>query len=133
MMSTTRLVVVLALLMLTTWPAWAASGSWVASAPSLRVAVPEREVGSQAMSATSSLPAQSRITSVRWRFDAPPGHPLRAWLCHPVRCIPLSSASGHSLALADLPASMPLNFRFRLPRGTRPLEVKGLQVIVDYR
>ncbi|WP_081645761.1 flagellar protein FlhE [Litchfieldella anticariensis] len=113
--------------------AWGASGSWVATAPGVRVAIPEREVHSQSLSTPSSLPSQMLISKLRWRFDSPLGQSIQAWLCHPRRCIPLSSPSGQSRMLAGLSASAPLYFQFRLPRGGQAVEVTGLQVIVDYQ
>ncbi|MFC3285434.1 flagellar protein FlhE [Litchfieldella rifensis] len=113
-------------------PAWAASGSWVAEAPGLRVAVPERETRSPPLAAPDVIPGGARISTLRWRFEASTRRPLQAWLCHPARCIPLSSPSGRSTALAELPATAPLHFRFRLPRGGQAVQVEGVQVIVDY-
>lgn len=116
------------------WPAMASStGSWIASTVPMRVAVPERDTTSRPLAPASGIAAGATITRLNWRFEAPSRPPLQAWLCHPVRCIPLSSPSGQTRALAGLAASEPLYFRFRLARGARPVEIKGLQLIVDYR
>lgn len=121
------------LLCLLAWPAISSSGSWVASSPSVRVSVPDRTTSSKPISSASTVPVASTITRLGWRYDAPTGQPLEAWLCHPARCIPLASASGQTEAMSGLSASAPLHFRFRLPRGGRAVEIKGLQVIVSYR
>lgn len=113
-------------------PTWAAAGSWVAEMPGLRVAVPERDTRSSPMSAPGAIPQGARISTLQWRFETSMGQPLRAWLCHPARCIPLPSSSGRSTALAELPATVPLHFLFRLPRGGQAVQVKGMQVIVNF-
>ncbi|WP_081948782.1 flagellar protein FlhE [Litchfieldella xinjiangensis] len=123
----------LVLTVLAPLPGYAAQGSWVASAPGVRVAVPERETRSSPLAAGVSLASDARIERVRWRFDAPSMQPVGVWLCHPSRCIPLSQSFGESAALAGLPASVPLHFVFRLPRGGRAVQINGLQVITDYR
>ncbi|SDK94187.1 flagellar protein FlhE [Modicisalibacter muralis] len=116
--------------------AFAAPGSWVGDADSVRLFTPGRAVESTLLTPPPELADGAHIRTLRWRFTAPSG-PLRpeAWLCHPRRCIMLSTPSGQSQALAGLSADAPLTFRFRLPasaRSTQPLRIEGLQVIVDY-
>ncbi|WP_129138433.1 flagellar protein FlhE [Modicisalibacter coralii] len=117
-------------------PAWAgAPGSWVGDARAVRVFTPGRLVDSRAIEPPAAV--RGEIASVAWRFEVPPGVVgLRAWLCHPQRCLALSAARGRSKGLAGLAADAPLRFRFGLVRGhqpTRPLRITGLQAIVDYR
>lgn len=112
--------------------AMANAGSWVADAQGLRVAVPGRDTSSRTLSPPRQVTAGTTITRVAWRYRMPPGRSLSVSLCHPSRCIPLSSSSGTSSALAGLPANASLHFRFRLPEGPA-VQVEGLQVIVDYR
>lgn len=116
--------------------AFAAPGSWVGNADSIRLFTPGRAVTSTTLT-PPELAQGAHIRTLRWRFTAPSGT-LRpdAWLCHPRRCIALSTASGQSRGLAGLAADVPLTFRFRLPASSRldaPLRIEGLQVIVDYR
>ncbi|WP_089656862.1 flagellar protein FlhE [Franzmannia pantelleriensis] len=107
------------------------SGSWIAQAESVRVAVPGRDRYSQALGAAA--PAGAQVASVSWQYTTPPGAQVTAWLCHPQRCQQLAGHRGRSEALAGLSATEPLHFRFRLGQGARPVQVSGLQVIVDHR
>lgn len=115
---------------------FAAPGSWVSNADSVRLFTPGRAVASTT-STPPELASGAHIRTLRWRFTVPSGAPrLAVWLCHPRRCISLSTPSGRSQGLAGLPADVPLTFRFRLPASSRPakpLRIEGLQVIVDYR
>lgn len=108
----------------------AVSGSWVGQVEGLRVAVPGRDTDSRAFG--GGVPPGGRIARVAWQYTTPAGAQLDAWLCHPQRCVRLDGQRGHSEALAGLPAAQ-LHFRFRLRQGARPVQVSGLQVIVDHR
>ncbi|HET8791975.1 MAG TPA: flagellar protein FlhE [Modicisalibacter sp.] len=114
----------------------AAPGSWVSDAEGVRLFTPGRVVESTTLTPVPELANGAHIRTLRWRFTLPSGQPrLEAWLCHPRRCIALSSPSGRSRGLAGLTADVPLTFRFRLPtsaRPAKPLRIEGLQVIVDY-
>lgn len=117
-------------------PAWAGvSGSWVGDTRAVRLFTPGRLVDSRAIEPPGAV--HGEIASVAWRFEVPAGVVgLRAWLCHPQRCIALSTARGRSERFAGLAADASLHFRFRLPRNlqpTQPLRITGLQAIVDYR
>lgn len=110
-----------------------AAGSWVATAPTMRVAMVDRESVSQPLSPPGAS-AAGEITSVVWRYRLPPGTTLRGRLCHPGGCVPLVSPRGNSQRLAGLPANLPLRFHFALaPDTPRAVAVQGLQVIVNYR
>ncbi|SDY01740.1 flagellar protein FlhE [Aidingimonas halophila] len=127
---------VLTLLLLLAWPAAilaGTAGSWVAEPASVRVAIEGRDTTSERMSPPSSVGEDSRLQTVRWRFDVPAKARVEAWICHRAKCIPLSSSRGKSQALAGVPASTPLWFQFRLPSDQRALTVQGLQVIAEYR
>lgn len=110
-----------------------AAGSWVATAPAMRVAMVDRESVSRPLSPPGASVA-GEITSVVWRYRLPPGSALRGRLCHPGGCVPLVSPRGNSEGLAGLPANLPLRFHFALARGNpQAVAVQGLQVIVNYQ
>lgn len=114
-------------------PTWAAGASWVASAPAVRVASADRETVSAPLAPPGGT-RPGRIESVAWRFQAAPGRPVLARLCHASDCVSLPTARGRTLALAGRPATGPWHFRFSLPPGGSGLtEVGRLQVIVNYR
>ncbi|HSP56854.1 MAG TPA: flagellar protein FlhE [Halomonas sp.] len=110
-----------------------AAGSWVATAPTMRVAMVDRESVSRPLSPPGAS-AAGEITSVVWRYRLPPGAALRGRLCHPGGCVPLVSPRGNSQGLAGLPANLPLRFHFALaPEHPQAVAVQGLQVIVNYQ
>jgi|GEM_PF-486966 len=110
----------------------AAAGSWVASAPSLRVTTAERESLSAPLKPPPGLNA-GEIYSVAWRFEAPPGSRLRGRLCQANTCVVLEQMRGQSRALAGLPATGPLRFHFSLaPNQPQAVVLRGLQLIVNY-
>ncbi|XKE45399.1 flagellar protein FlhE [Halomonas organivorans] len=108
-----------------------AAGSWVATAPPVRVAMADREAASAALVPGDGT--AGRIAEVRWRYRRPAGAAIRARLCHPGGCMLLPDQRGRSEALAGLAAEAPLRFRFSLAPGQAPITVQGLQVIVNYR
>lgn len=111
----------------------AAAGSWVATAPGVRVAMATREVTSAPLVAPGGL-ATERIETLTWRYRLAPGQAVRARLCHANGCLPLSGSRGSSRALAGLSGSTTLHFRFALAPGQgKATTVQGLQVIVNYR
>lgn len=114
--------------------AQAGAGSWSTEASGLMVAMSDRASASQALSPPplESI-AQGHIERVHWRFESPPGAGLYAWLCHGERCVELDGQRGSTKALGGLTARAPLEFRFALARGQRPVRVKGLHVIVNYQ
>ncbi|WP_425194461.1 flagellar protein FlhE [Halomonas sp. GXIMD04776] len=125
------------LLLMVTPSAQATPGSWVGTAPSVRLFTPGRPVQSVSITPSSPLSSDARIRSISWRFAPPVDQPrLEAWLCQHKRCFSLSMARGTSQALAGLDANQALFFVFRLPedaRASKPFRVQGLRVIVDYR
>lgn len=114
-------------------PALGAAGSWSRETTGVMVAMSDRATRSQALAPPAAPLAGGRIERVHWRFEAPPGSALRAWLCHPQRCVALSGQRGSLTGLAGLGADAPLEFRFALAPGQRPTRVQGLQVIVNYQ
>ncbi|WP_447554904.1 flagellar protein FlhE [Vreelandella sp. EE22] len=124
----------LAVLMSLAAPALAGGGSWSQQASGMMVAMSDRAASSQALAPPSVAGlVGGRIERVHWRYEAPPGAALRAWLCHPERCIELDGQRGSTTALAGLSSDTPLNFRFALAPRQRPTQVKGLHVIVNYQ
>lgn len=119
-------------LMTPAWPSLGA-GSWVASHPGPRVALADATTRSQPLVPPTRLAAGSRITRVSWRFELPEAGQVTGRLCHPLRCIPLSSQRGNTEGLAGLDADAPLTFHFRLARPGPAVQTRGLQVIVNYR
>ncbi|MCP1314713.1 MULTISPECIES: flagellar protein FlhE [unclassified Halomonas] len=114
-------------------PALGGTGSWSREATGVMVAMSDRATRSQTLAPPAAPLAGGRIERVQWRFEAPPGAPLRAWLCHPERCVALSGQRGSLTGLTGLAADAPLEFRFALAPGQRPTRVQGLQVIVNYQ
>lgn len=112
----------------------AAAGSWVASAPSVRVTMAERESLSAPLLPPASLgEAEAEIQSVVWRFNAPPGASLKGRLCQADACIAVDQMRGRSDALAGRSAKMPLRFHFSLATDRQQaVVVRGLQIIVNY-
>ncbi|UYG00087.1 MULTISPECIES: flagellar protein FlhE [unclassified Halomonas] len=114
--------------------ALAGGGSWSVDTTGLMVAMSDRASASQALAPPPSAEIhQGRIERVNWRFEAPPGADIHAWLCHPERCVALDGQRGSATGLAGLNAGAPLEFRFALGRGQPPVRVRGLQVIVNYQ
>ncbi|WP_111415337.1 flagellar protein FlhE [Billgrantia lactosivorans] len=119
--------------------AWAAgialaSGSWVATAPSLRVVSADRPLASAALLPPSPELASGQVMGrVGWQYQPPAGSEVDAWLCHPGSCTPLSGPRGQTEAMAGLPADTPLHFQFSLQdRRQRAATLQGLQVIVNH-
>lgn len=110
-----------------------AAGSWVATAPEVRVAMAGRETISLPLAPPGTLPG-GEIDTLIWEFRLPPGDRVDARLCHPGGCQSLESSRGTGRDLAGLPAGGPLHFRFSLVAGQRQaVVVQGLKVIVNYR
>nr|WP_281506025.1 flagellar protein FlhE [Chromohalobacter nigrandesensis] len=78
-----------------------------------------------------------RITRVSWRYTTKGPGEVRAWLCHPHRCVEMATRRGGTQALEDLSAEGPFVLRFRradsrsAPRGD--VRIEDLQLIVNYR
>ncbi|WP_346797089.1 flagellar protein FlhE [Halomonas sp. Bachu 37] len=112
----------------------AAPGSWTATAPGFMVAMSERTADSASMTPPAGMTEpESRISGIQWRYRQPVGSQVKAWLCHPSRCVALTGMRGMTQALQGATAEAPLQFRFALPPGQRPVRVQGLQVIVNYQ
>lgn len=125
----------LILLLLPAARAMAAAGSWVASAPAVRVAVPGRQYLSAPLGAAEPerLTGQ-RLVSLSWRYQVPAGRQVQAWLCQREHCLHLSDARGKRRLWPGFSPDSQVRFRFALPSGEqRPLTVQGLQLIVNYR
>ena len=121
-----------ALLLLAAGVAVAAPGSWTAEAPTVRVAGPDRDYHSRALT-PPPLAARGQPARVSWHYQAPAGRAPRAWLCQAGHCLALGASRGRAPAPASWQADRPLRFRFRLPAGERqPLRVKGLRLTVAY-
>ena len=92
----------------------------------------ERESRSAPLQPPASV-NKGEITSLVWRFAAPPGAKVRGRLCQGETCVAMASMRGRSRALAGLPATQPLRFHFSLAPGQqRAVVVRGLQLIVNY-
>ncbi|WP_404298338.1 flagellar protein FlhE [Halomonas sp.] len=110
-----------------------AAGSWVGQVGPVRALMPERGMASTPMAPPPAVSA-GVIEEVRWRYRVPAGQSVIGWLCYPGGCASLDSAAGINRALAGLPATTPLHFRFALAPGQRAaVQVSDLQVIVNYR
>ncbi|MGP8289857.1 flagellar protein FlhE [Vreelandella zhanjiangensis] len=111
-----------------------AAGSWSASVPSVMVAMSDRESRSQPIAPPNGAPVpDGMLDRIHWRLEAPPGAAINAWLCHPEQCVALSGGRGTITQLAGRQADAPLQFRFALRPGQRPVRVQGLNVIVNYQ
>lgn len=114
--------------------AQAASGSWSSQLPSVMVAMSDRVSSSTPIVAPGAAQVENAVIErIQWRYEAPPGSPVNAWLCHPEQCVLLNGMRGSTTALAGRKAGAPLFFRFALMPGQRPVRVQGLQVIVNYQ
>ncbi|MDR5875254.1 flagellar protein FlhE [Halomonas sp. CUBES01] len=114
--------------------AQAAPGSWVAQVPGLLVTMSDRASRSDEVRPPAGMVAQSAVIGrIQWQYQHAPGAALRAWLCHPERCVALSGMRGETRALSGLKATTPLHFQFVLRPGQRPVSVKGLQMIINYQ
>ncbi|QEM83784.1 flagellar protein FlhE [Halomonas binhaiensis] len=112
--------------------ATATPGAWSATAPRLNVAsseIPRRS----ALLRPPSGPIKGAITRVSWHYRAPPGSRLSAYLCANQHCQYLAAEGGASDAFHGLPASAPLQFRFRLHPDQRPVTIEALDVLVNHR
>lgn len=111
-----------------------AAGSWSTSVPGVMVAMSDRETRSQSMTPPDSVQVHNRVIDrIHWQLETPPGNAINAWLCHPEQCVALSGGRGTVTELAGRQVSAPLQFRFKLLPGQRPVRVQGLQVIVNYQ
>ncbi|GAA3539834.1 flagellar protein FlhE [Zobellella aerophila] len=124
----------LSLMLLPTTGAMAAAGSWVASAPAVRVAVPGRQYVSAPLGASEpERLAGRRIVSVRWHYRVAQGQAVRAWLCQDSFCMRVPGRQGGNRMDVPLDAASPWQFRFELPPGERQaVLVQGLGLIVNY-
>lgn len=114
--------------------AQAVSGSWSSQLPSVMVAMSDRVSSSTPIVAPGAAQVENAVIErIQWRYEAPPGSPVNAWLCHPEQCVLLNEMRGSTTALAGKKADAPLFFRFALMPGQRPVRVQGLQVIVNYQ
>ncbi|WP_165789495.1 flagellar protein FlhE [Billgrantia endophytica] len=111
-----------------------AAGSWVATAPSVQVAMVDRPTRSALLVPPSPELARGQaIGQVSWRFQPPTGGEVDAWLCHVAGCVPLPGPRGQTAALKGMPADSPLHFQFTLRgHGQRVMTLQGLQVIVNH-
>lgn len=110
----------------------AAPGSWVASAPRLTVASRQLDQTSALLTPPSGH-ADGVIDSISWQYRVPSVADLEARLCLQQRCLRLDTARGTSRYFAGLPASSPLEFRFRLDDDQSPVVVDAMQLIVNHR
>lgn len=112
-----------------------ATGSWSQQVPGPRLATPGRTVETPLVPPDAASLSGRQVTRVRWRFDhdAAPGG-FAASLCHQETCVEVAHPFGWTDALYGKTADSPLSFRFRRlsPQGP-PIQIRHLQVIVDYR
>lgn len=119
--------------------AGAASGSWIAEGPGVTLEQGGMSDSSAALLPPNTLPGgNARIETVSWRYRLLSAEPagLQVHLCSLNRCIPLTSASGTSHALAGEAADGPLRFVYCVQtRGplNPPLRAIANQVIVNYQ
>lgn len=127
----------LALVMLFSWPATVlgAAGSWMGEAPPLRLAVVGRQYQSVPLQALAPAGnGAQRVTSVWWRYTIDPPGMASVELCRRAQCVPLPVGRGRTEAFAGWSLAEPFYFRAQVPRHVRqPVELSGLQLIVNYR
>lgn len=111
-----------------------AGGSWVATAPSLRVVMVDRTSSSAPLLPPSPELAHGQVMGrIGWQFQPSAGSEVNAWLCHPEDCVRLPGVRGQTEAMAGMPADTPLHFQFSLQdRRQRAATLRGLQVIVNH-
>lgn len=77
------------------------------------------------------------ITRVSWRYVTKRPSDVRAWLCHPRRCVEMATRRGGTRELQGLSAQGPFVLRFRraASRDTARagVRIEDLQLIVNYR
>lgn len=122
----------LALLLVASLAAEAAPGSWHVDLGSLHLVVPGRETAARP-AVPPELARGRYLQAVRWQFRQTAQPRLRAWLCHPQRCVELQHNSGRTSGLAGLDAGQPLHLRFLLPAGASALWLEDMQLLVEYR
>ena len=111
-----------------------AAGSWVATAPAVKVMMSDRRMASSALTPPTPELARGQVMRrVGWQFQPPAGSEVNAWLCHPGDCVRLAGPRGQTKAFSGLPADTPLYLEFSLrDRRQRAATLQGLQVIVNH-
>ncbi|MFP1682547.1 flagellar protein FlhE [Alloalcanivorax sp. C16-1] len=107
--------------------AGAATVSWTASPAAVRVAGPDRDYHSVALTPPAAGFAPARFS---WAYRVTGGPPPRAWLCQADHCVRLPGARGRAPAPPRWRADAPLRFRFRLVDGAAPVRVERLRLTV---
>ncbi|WP_280562123.1 MULTISPECIES: flagellar protein FlhE [unclassified Chromohalobacter] len=78
-----------------------------------------------------------RITRVSWRYTTQEPSDVRAWLCHPRRCVEMATRRGGTQALEGLSARGPFVLCFRRATSGKAshtgVRIEDLQLIVNYR
>lgn len=78
-----------------------------------------------------------RITRVSWRYTTKEPSDVRAWLCHPRRCVEMATRRGGTQVLQGLSAAGPFVLRFRRATSGKAshsvVRIEDLQLIVNYR
>lgn len=125
-------------LLLAPLAAQAVSGSWVADANGVMLENGGVRDASPRLRATHPPAANSRITSVSWRYQLLSVEPagLQVQLCSASRCLPLGAGSGRSDAFNGMAADSEFRFIYYVQaRGALnpPLRAIANQVIVNYR
>ncbi|ABE59363.1 hypothetical protein Csal_2012 [Chromohalobacter israelensis DSM 3043] len=119
-------------------PALAAeAGSWAVTLPRgpLLTTPGRSESTAELRSPAPRNVAGGRITRVSWRYEVSDDrHAVRAWLCHPRRCVALASGRGGTRRFEGLPADMPFVLRFRRDEtASSSIRIGRVQLIVNYR
>ncbi|HET7267214.1 MAG TPA: flagellar protein FlhE [Oleiagrimonas sp.] len=125
----------LLLSVLALWPATslAGAGSWSATVDGPRVAGVGRAYVSKALVPPGPIDA-AHVVRVRWRYTAPSGPGLLAWLCTGNYCVRLHAHRGVTDAFAGTPGGAHWRFRFRLETvDDGAINVGPVQLLVDYR
>lgn len=109
-------------------------GTWHEVLPAFEIAVSERPVVS-ALAKPPKLATGHQVATVRWLYSVEPSYqePLRARLCHTVRCVQIQGMQGYTHYFEGLTAEQPLWFEFQRSAGTSFIKVRDLQVFVQYR
>ncbi|MCI0508801.1 flagellar protein FlhE [Chromohalobacter marismortui] len=114
------------------------AGSWAVSLPrGPLLTTPGRDERTQPLHPPAAdLVGDGRITRVSWRYAMQEPHAVRAWLCHPRRCIELATQRGGTRALEGLSAAGPFVLRFRraisIGVAGPSVRIEDLQLIVNY-
>lgn len=107
-------------------------GVWHTIVPTVQIALIGKTVSSSRLY-PPALATGHRLAFVRWAYQLSVPYGAMVWLCHPSRCVKLNATQGRISELAGLDAAEPLWFEFQRISEHAIVEVRNLQIHVQYR